>query len=342
MIGGALAAGAGFGLARYLPDGWPMPDIKTLELQLAAQTATVELLKAQLADLAARPVPDVEAGIAALKSEIDAKLAATVVDPAPAIAEARSRLEASLAEIDSRLVLIEKRPAAGGAASESAVAAFERDLQALRTDVEARLSQSTNATADIQAIAAEARAQVEAATAQANALKTEAEAAVRATTARAALSRVQAAMEGGGPYAAALADLADSGVEIPAVLTDSGETGVPTLTDLQHSFPAAARAALDEGLKATVGDGWADRLTSFLQSETGARSLQPREGTDADAILSRAEAALNDGQIGPALAELSALPEAAKAPMTDWLAAATLRVSAVEAVATLTAAMDAK
>lgn len=344
VVGGVLAAAAGFGLARVLPDGWPMPNAKALEDALAAQTAEVTALKQQIADLAAGPVSQATAEVAALKGEIDARIAELpkATDPAPLVAEARAALESALAQVDERLTAVEKRPATGGAVSDTALAAYERDLMQLRSDFEAQRNIGTDATIKLESVAAETRAQLDAAAAEAAALKAEAEAAVKAATDRAALSRLQGALESGGPFASAVADLSAAGIEIPAVLADSAANGLPTLPDLQEGFPAAARAALDAALKSDAGDNWADRLTSFLRSETGARSLEPREGTDPDAVLSRAEAALDDGQLAPALTELAALPDAAKAAMSDWMAAAQTRLSATEAVATVAAAMDAK
>ena len=74
VLGGILAAAAGFGLARVVPGGWPLQDNSALEAQIKAQADTLaamsaelesqvktqaealEDLNAQLADLAARRV----------------------------------------------------------------------------------------------------------------------------------------------------------------------------------------------------------------------------------------------------------------------------------------------
>ena len=78
------------------------------------------------------------------------------------------------------------------------------------------------------------------------------------------------------------------------------------------------------------------RLAAFVRRQTNARSLSPQEGDDADAVLSRAEAALRDGDLGAALAELEALPDAAKPALSDWISAAEERRDAVSAVESLT------
>ena len=89
-----------------------------------------------------------------------------------------------------------------------------------------------------------------------------------------------------------------------------------------------------------MGDGWASRLTSFLRSQSGARSLTPHEGTDADAVLSRAEAALREGQIKAALAELAGLPPAGAELMKPWIADATRRLDTEQAISDLSATLN--
>ena len=73
-------------------------------------------------------------------------------------------------------------------------------------------------------------------------------------------------------------------------------------------------------------------MATWLQRQLGARSVTPRDGGDADAILSRAEAALTQGQLDRALQEIDALPDAAKAPLADWQAAVAARLAATQAV----------
>jgi hypothetical protein len=128
------------------------------------------------------------------------------------------------------------------------------------------------------------------------------------------------------------------GTEIPADIAGLAETGVPTLTDLQRSFPAVARDALAAALRAQTPTGWGDRISAFLRAQTGARSLSPREGSDPDAILSRAEARLADGDVPATLAELATLPDPAKAVLAPWVADAEARQKAILALSSLSAA----
>ena len=121
---------------------------------------------------------------------------------------------------------IETRPVgAGGAASSAAIAAYDRQLQDLRAQIAAQSGQGSEAAAQIEAVAAEAKAQLAAAAQEAERLKTEAEAAVRAATTDAALGRIRAALEAGGPYTGAVSDLTASGVDVPADVADSCRDG---------------------------------------------------------------------------------------------------------------------
>ncbi|PKP84319.1 MAG: hypothetical protein CVT80_08855, partial [Alphaproteobacteria bacterium HGW-Alphaproteobacteria-2] len=110
-----------------------------------------------------------------------------------------------------------------------------------------------------------------------------------------------------------------------------------TLAELRRAFPEAARAGLAAALQATAGDGLGARAVGFLRTQVGARSLDPRAGDDPDAVLSRAEAALDAGALADALAELQALPVAGRAAMAEWLARAEARQAAGDALDTLAA-----
>jgi hypothetical protein len=345
VTGGILAAAGGFGLARYLPDGWPVGDTQALAGQVQQQTAALADLKAQVEALAARESPDATAALAALRDEIDARIGALPPPPDPAAlaAEARGAAEAALADLDTRLTAIEKRPAGpGGGVSDAALAAYDRELQALKAAVEGQTAAGSGAAEELKALAAATESQLAAATSEAEKLRAEAELAGQEALARAAVTRILAAIDAGGPFTSAVTELTETGHEVPAVLADAAATGIPTLPDLQRDFPEAARAALDAALKANMGESWTDRVATYLRTQTGARSLKPLEGDDPDAVLSRAEAALEAGQVSTALTELAALPEAAQPALAAWTAAAAQREAATAAVATLSTALDAE
>jgi hypothetical protein len=345
VTGGVIAAGAGFGLARYFPDVLPVGNSQAVMEQVQAQSTAMADLKAQVEALAARATADPTADLAALKADVDAKLAALPAPPdaATLAAEARSAAETALSEIEARLSAIEKRPAGpGGGVSDAALAAYDRELQALKAAVEGQGAAGTGAAEELKALAAATESQLAAVTSEAERLRAEAEAAGKSAMAQAAVARMLAALDAGGPFTSAVTELTETGHDVPAVLAEAAASGVPTLPDLQRSFPDAARAALDAALKADMGESWTDRVAAYLRTQTGARSLVPLEGNDPDAVLSRAEAALDAGQVGTALTELAALPEAAQPALADWTAAATQREAAAAAVAALSTALDAE
>lgn len=313
LLGGAIAAGAGFGLAQYVPGGWPLAETSALQTALEAQAKAISALQAQLAESA----------------KLDARLAA--LEGAPTDLGPLSEAVAGLTE---RVAAIESLPQDGSSASPAAIAALGAQLAKLQTELDALKSQA--ATGNAPALAAETEARLKEAEAQAAQIKSEAEALTRAATARAALGRLQSALDTGAPFAAFLPDL---GTDIPEALATHAETGLPSLTKLQETFPEAARTALEAALRADMGESWTERATSFLRNQTGARSLTPREGTDPDAILSRAEAALATGDLTTALTELAALPEVAQTAMVDWRAMAEQRQAGEAALKTITAAI---
>ena len=142
----------------------------------------------------------------------------------------------------------------------------------------------------------------------------------------------RSALDNGGAFEATLANLAATGVEMPPVLTEVAKGGVPTLVALQEGYPEAARAGLSASVKAKTCDGAMDKLGSFFRSQVGARSLEPREGDAPDAVLSRAEAALANGDIAAAITLIGALPEEGQAAMSAWVKDAGVRLQAVDAV----------
>lgn len=345
VIGGIVAAGLGFGAAYMgaLPrqeDG--SAALRTeLSAAIAAQEESLGALQTQVAALEA-----VEPPVIPDMPEVDL----TPINEAIAALERQlEERDGTLAALGSRIEDLEARPVFTGEAGtdEAAMAAAVETLRGQLDDQTAANAEmaeqlqgladsATTAIAAAEARAAELASSTEAAMAEAQA---RAEASVAAASAQAAFSRVQIAMASGGPFAEALADLPDS-VDVPEALRATAATGVPTLEELQASFPAAARAALPVALRETAGDSTTDRLGAFLMGQIGGRSLEPQEGDGPDAILSRAEAAVAAGDIDGALTEISSLPEPAQAEMSAWTESARARAVADSALADLAGALD--
>ena len=337
LLGGVIAAGLGYGAAYlgYLPG--QSVDIETplagLSEQIAAQTDALTALTERTgtieAQIAALPEPPEPVDLSPLATRIEALDAGVAANGQ------------SLQGLADRVAYLETLPlgTGDGADNSAAIAAAVAQMQAALQEQSAELAaqQAENAAmgAEIQDIAAAAEERIAAAEARA-------EARVGGATAQAALGQLRIAVATGAPFAGALADVAGgAGVPVPEALQNAAATGVPTLDDLQSAFPAAARAALPIAIRETAGAGTMNRVTAFLQSQVGGRSLEPQEGDSPDAILSRAEAALQSGDVAAALAEITTLPAPAQEPLAAWAADAGQRVAATDAMADFAAALDA-
>lgn len=304
LLGGALAAIAGFALAQFdllglqPPDPAPQPAPEIVAL--SDRQAELQAAAGEGAAALARLTEATEA--------LAARIAALENAPPPDL----TRLD----DLDRRLAAIETMPATG-AASGAALAARLRALEQAIAEHPARDAAEIDAAlARLAAFEAEAAARTARATA----------AAERA----AALAALRAAAAGGAGFQAELAALGDpdlAGTLAPHV------AGVATLATLRADFPDAARAALAVARQPGADEGWLARLTDFLADQTAARPVTPLAGDTPEAVLSRAEFALGEGRIADALAELAALDGTVRAPLDPWITAATARLAVDAALA---------
>ena len=325
VLGGVIAAVLGFAAARTIvPEGWPFPGVAPEPDPLAAtverQSAALEALRQQVTDLGGR-LTRLEAALEAVQADTRAG------DLQAALDQTNRRLAGlsdALTALDARLLEVEKLPQGSGTeAADAAAAAYERELSAMRE------------------MLAQELARIEAQQQAAQETGASAEAEAQAATLQAAMAELRGALETGAPFADALATLvkADGG-PAPDALSAVADTGIPTQAALQESFPEAARAALAASIDALVAQGKISRVEGFLRSQLGTRSLEPRAGDDPDAVLSRAEAAVKDGDLDAALAELDGLPDAGRAEMADWIRQAETRRAALAAADTLAARLN--
>lgn len=336
VLGGVVAAGLGFAA------GWqgflPTPGDDVTATALADQGAQIDALATQVAGLP--PAPD----LAPLTEEI----AALRAEIAP--------LADRIAAIESRMDTIERAPANDGTLSATAIAAWQQDIEDLKAALAAQQAQTQAITdaaaardaelaglqdamaaqeAEMARMVAEAAERLDAAQSTVAGIEQEATAAATATLRRAVLASLQTAVDSGQPYANLLGELSGTGVEVPDGLAARAADGLPTQATLAETFPDAARAALAAARAEGLADDGGGGVMAFLRSQLDVRSVEPREGDDPDAILSRAEAALGEGRLGDALAEIAALPEVVRAPMGDWVAEAEARVAALAALQAL-------
>ena len=314
VIGGVVAGLVGYGIATY--QAGQGADTGDLAAQIEDQAARIAELEQQVSSLP--PPPDLaplEARVDQLRTNLTARLDATI-----------STLTGTVNALDARLTELEKMPNADGTLSDTALAAYERELEALRASV-------AEAEARIAELAAQAEARLEATQEEIAAMEAAAAAEARAAAIAAATARIRTALDTGSPFDEAVAALADAGVSVPAALSDLAAEGAPTAAELRETFPPAARAALAAARRAEGSTGGG--MGSFLSTQFNIRSTEPREGNDPDAVLSRMEAAVRADDLSTALAESELLPEAALAELDGWMARARARAEALAALDTL-------
>ncbi|MBQ2261551.1 MAG: hypothetical protein II336_09300 [Loktanella sp.] len=302
LLGGVVAGAIGFAVAGVI-----LPAAENdLDTLIAAQEARITALQQEVA--AQEPVD--LAPVTAAQSDLFAQLASLQDD-----------LTALRTDLEDRIAALEAGPPAQDGVVMPDTAGFEAEIDALRAQL-----------ADMTDIA---RTELDAARSEAAAIEENAAAAARNAAARAALARLQTSLETGAPLGAALNDLEDvlDGPAPDALL--AAQDGVPTLAALQESFPDYARAALTTARAEGVAGEDDSGVAAFLRNQFAVRSVNPRDGDTADAVLSRAQAAVRSGRLADALSEITALPEVARAEMSDWIANAELRADAVAAIDTL-------
>jgi len=126
--------------------------------------------------------------------------------------------------------------------------------------------------------------------------------------------------------------LAGAGEEI-AVLKQYAESGVARHDQLAESFEDAASQAMRAG--APPAEGYFDRLMASARRIVRIRPTGEVEGETTGAILARAEARLEAGDLAAALDELAALDPAAAAAMASWIDRARARLEAERLLAAL-------
>ena len=279
--------------------------------QIQAQTAQIEAIQAQ-----PKPVD--------LSGEV-----ATLSDLASALRADLSTLElAQMAQgqtLSQRISTLEKRPLAEGV-SPLAIAAYERELAQLR--------------ADIGQVTSEAASKIEATKAAAEALESNAVNLSRKGTVTTALNAIRVAVEAGASYDAALADLAAAtDLELPTSLAENASNGVTSLNVLQNQFLPVARAALKLVRQEQGPAEGENGMLAFFKAQLGVRSLSAKEGTSADAVLSRAQAAVGVGNFEVALSEIATLSDAGQVSLREWSLAAALRLEVLVALQEFSSAL---
>ena len=319
LLTGAIIASAGVGAGYYLSQNLPQ------------SSETTDVLRTEMSDLTQRitalenaPVPEPAVSVSdltELRSELRDTQSAMATNEGDLYArmdetlDTLNGLHARVNEFDRLLADMDRLIMNRTVASDQTVTEFREQVETLRDELSAvtnRLEAQAEASAQ-RAVAAQASS---------------------------ILTRVTDALESGDPFPELIDELDQThGIAVPDALAEISQSGAPNVEDLLGSFPEYARAAIAASVREEVENGTISRFGGFMRTQFGARSLEPREGEDTDAILSRAEAALTAGDLTTSLSELSALPEVAAGVMADWSAQLEMLSEARAALGTLDAAL---
>ena len=305
--------------------------IVALEKQLAAVEEQVETMQTGAAGgVAPERVATLESDLAALEAAV-----AGLQGAAPSSGVAGGQAVADLA---SRIGVLEGRLGqAEGAGDEIAglagrvgaveqqIAAGEQETTGLIDDVVSLSGQVAALSTRVDALA-EGQEQLQQRIASTEERRTQA-----ATLAR-TVAQLDAALEQGAPFEDVLESLQgheDAVVlEAAAQLEPVAASGVPSLSALRSSFDPVANQIV-HAARAPEGDGLLQKAAGNLMSLVTVRPVgADAEGDGAPARVARAEAALDRGDIGAAIAELEALDAPAAAAAAPWLAEARARLAA--------------
>lgn len=350
-------------LGTALSAPWWVPDLLEPRFGQPPQAAALEerigALETQLREVSGREVPDLsgaEQRIASLEQAVDGLRQQGAGQPAVAPGGGNGDLAQRIAQLEQR------QQAPQGADLDPLRQRLDQLAQELSRTTEqiARLSEQTQQAqgiADAQRRNTEAIAALET---EANRLASEISAASeRAATAAEAVSRrdtadaetqalvlaagqLRSALQGSGDFADELQAVRQLGGADPQIrqtlesISSRADSGVPTATQLASRFERMAsdivRAGQQEGEQPWYEKA-ANRVTSLV---TVRRVAGEVEGNSAAAIVSRAEARLDENDLEGAVAQVEMLAGPAAETAAPWLRDARARLAADAAVAALT------
>ncbi len=357
FAGAAAALWGGPKLAPQLPE-WAAPAAKYLTPGGDAATRDVAALRAEVTEqfenASQMPTSEelsalMQGELDALKASTDEKIAALEAQLAGSdtstmdarISTVESRIEGVAAEMSALTDSVQASLSEGGSVSEAALAEISSksaEVEGLRAELgemTGQIGALTQRVEDAETAAADrvakAQADAEAATARMSEI-------AASTAYLQALDDLTLVAHEGVPYAEQLNAFAQTtAAEIPAALSDNATTGVTALAALKSQFTGLSHEAIRASIKADAEEtgGAASKFGAFLKSQVATRSLTPSEGDGTDAILSRINAALDNGDLALVATEADALSETASAPLSGWLGAVETRKSVLDILATL-------
>jgi hypothetical protein len=300
ILSGAVCAVLGFGAAVLTQQSSPLWPQDPAVAELTAKTdGAVADLQSQINAIAARPAGDVmQSDLTPLRDAV-AQL---------------SGLDQSIADLADRVSALEQATIEA-AIPDDLIAKYRSEVESISALLESQRGELNTFMQDAKAKADQA-AEI-----------------AKNTLAGGALDRIATALDTGSEFVQAMQDYEQAmGAAAPDALASMAADGVVTLQVLSQEYADVARAALAAArAEMDQGQGVA-KVTNFLKNQFNARSVVPKSGDDPDAVLSRAEQALRDGDLAAAMDEIAKLGPEAQAKMSDWIAAAQARLDAQNTV----------
>ena len=306
VASGFICAGLGFGAAILSQPSnpiWPVhPDMAQFRDETNGQITGIDTrlnaLEGRVSDVDQRAVGDV------FQSDLD--------ELTTGYDQRFSEIASQLENFDKRLAALEKSTIES-AIPDELVAQYQDEVKRLKETLEAQresLQQFMSETAET-----------------ANEVTQRA----KDTVARGILAQIRAAIDAGGPFDTVIQEFDEQvGQALPNQLRFLAQEGVQTYQELRDSFAEAARSALNAARDEVNENEGFMGIGNYLRKQFQARSVTPKTGDDADAVLSRAEQALRENDLNGALNELDALPDAARDQMQPWIDQARERQDALE------------
>jgi len=305
VIGGVISAAIGFGAAHYfIPGGVFFP----------GENQELVEIRAEIADLKEGSASNLT-GLNAANELVRAQ--------SDEFNSQQSKLSDALtqsnADVTARLGEIENRPIADASAEvQVALKSYVAELARLNEVVATQGSEI----AGFQSRVAELENQLADKLATVSAQRGEAETAAKIARLRSLFNGLKGELDTGRAFGETLAAINDASGNVAPTSLSENSAGVASLSSLQADFPDVARATLAVAIAETADPSAMGRFSAFLKSQTGARSLTAKEGDDPDAILSRAEAAVKNGEVQTSINELAGLPEGGANTISSWVAKA--------------------
>jgi uroporphyrinogen-III synthase len=329
-IVGLIAGAAGaYGVMRWLPEFLPVsrssapasqpaaavPDLAPLEQRLGALEQRVGAIRVPTG------VEDMAARIAALEAR-------------PAATSVPSDISARLDQLAEQVKQLEARPVGSGEAAPANSDELVERIAALEQQAKA-LSERPAPPADLPERVAAVEQQSKAIAERLDATAPPAGEALRMALVL-GVGELSEQVLSGRPYADALAQvesLLGADAALAAPLKEQAANGISTLPALRRDFDDVARSVVEVAMG--EGDHWLDHVKGRLAALFVLRRTGEVPGDAPDAIVARAEARLEAGDLAAAVAEVGKLTGRAAEAAAAWQQRAQARLDAEKALAAL-------